>query len=75
MTRTVVKRYGPDRFHFTAGKRYCGWNYSDSDPVEIVVGQGDIIYGIEKASDAGRWPANLIYRISGCFWSLSDNLI
>ena len=79
MTRTVVKKGDTVLIDFTLrleNGTVVGTTL-DSDPVEIVVGQGDVIYGIEKAilgmQEGGQ--QTLFIESQDAFGPYQDNLI
>lgn len=79
MARTVVKTGDTVLIDFTLrleNGTMVGTTL-DSDPVEIVVGQGDVIYGIEKAilgmQEGGQ--QTLFIESQDAFGSYQDNLI
>lgn len=79
MARTVVKKGDTVLIDFTLrleNGTVVGTTL-DSDPVEIVVGEGDVIYGIEKAivgMQEGR-QQTLIIQSQDAFGPYQDNLI
>lgn len=79
MTRTVVKKGDTVLIDFTLrleNGTVVGTTL-DFDPVEIVVGQGDVIYGIEKAilgmQEGGQ--QTLFIESQDAFGPYQDNLI
>ncbi len=79
MARTVVKEGDTVLIDFTLrleNGTVVGTTL-DSDPVEIVVGQGDVIYGIEKAILGMQEGSQqtLFIESQDAFGSYQDNLI